>query len=165
MMSRCSRPTLHPSYKRCRVSSEFSNFQIFADWCNSQFNFMYVDHNGDYFQLDKDLLRKRNDTYSSSTCTFVPREVNMFLVKRNGKRGDMPIGVCYRAKQNNYEANCNIGNGKQVYLGTYSSSEEAFMAYKLYKEKLARKLSDKYRGLLTDQAYKALKNYEVHRHD
>ena len=161
MIQRCNSIGLHPSYDDCYVSADFLDFQRFAEWCNRQSNFGLVDNLGKRLQLDKDLLYKHNKVYSPEACVFVPAEINMFMVKRNGARGNCPIGVCYREKQNKFEANCNLGSGRQKYLGTHATPEQAFAVYKEFKENLGRELAEKYSALIPATAYNALCNYEV----
>jgi hypothetical protein len=165
MIQRCSFSKLHPSYIPCEVSTDFKDFQVFAEWCNSQFNFNCKDESGYLLQLDKDLLVKGNKVYSSQFCTFIPREINMFLVKRNLSRGKFPVGVCYREKQNKWESNCNLGNGKQKYLGVFTTSDSAFIAYKRFKENLAKSLAYKYSDIITEYARDSLENYTVNIED
>ena len=60
---------------------------------------------------------------------------------------------------------CNDGHGKNIYLGTYSTKEEAFQTYKVYKEKLIKETIDLYEGKIPEPHYSRLKtamyNYEV----
>ena len=65
----------------------------------------------------------------------------------------------------NYQAYCNNGYGKNIYLGVYSTKEEAFQVYKKYKEKVIKEVIDSYEGIIPEPFYSRLKtamyNYEV----
>ena len=64
-----------------------------------------------------------------------------------------------------YQVFCNNGYGKNIYLGTYKTEEEAFQVYKEYKEKLIKDTIDSYEGIIPEPHYSRLKtamyNYEV----
>jgi hypothetical protein len=51
--------------------------------------------------------------------------------------------------------------GGRHYLGLYSNLEEAFQAYKLHKESLAKQLAKEYEGLVHPKVIEALNNYVV----
>ena len=114
--------------------------------------------------LDKDILHKGNKVYSRDTCIFVPQRINNLLIKRDKMRGKDPIGV-YLNPSGSYQANCNNGYGKIIYLGTYPTKEEAFRVYKEYKEKVIKEVINSYKGKIPEPYYSKLKiamyNYEV----
>ena len=114
--------------------------------------------------LDKDILYKGNKVYSRKTCIFVPQRINLLFTKCDNSRGKNPIGV-HLNSSGNYQASCRNGYGKSINLGTYSSKEEAFNAYKNYKEKLIKEVIDSYKGIIPEPYYTRLKtamyNYEV----
>ena len=70
--------------------------------------------------------------------------------------GKDPIGVD-QLPSGNYQATCNDGNGKYIYLGSYSTKEEAFRVYKVYKEKIIKEVIDSYKGKITEPYYTRLK--------
>ena len=90
--------------------------------------------------------------------------INNLFVKRDNDRGDNPIGV-EDLPSGNYGVRCSNEYGKQVYLGTYSSKEEAFQAYKEYKEKVIKEVIDSYEGIIPEPYCSKLKvamyNYKV----
>lgn len=143
-----------PTYIGCSVSDNFKSYSYFYEWCQNQIGFGNVD-----FQLDKDLLHKGNKEYNENTCVFLPIEINNVLVKRQSDRGLLPIGVTKH--RNNFRARCSY-NGKDKHLGTFTTPELAFQAYKAFKEAHIKELAEKYKGAIDARAYQALLNYEVH---
>ena len=167
MLMRCYDPKFqekHPSYKGCTAENDWLNFQNMAEWIENN----YYEVPGEQMHLDKDILCKGNKVYSRETCIFVPQRINELFVKRDKSRGDCPIGVSPTSSCN-YQATCNDGNGKYIYLGSYSSKEEAFQVYKVYKEKIIKETIDSYEGIIPEPHYSRLKeamyNYEVEMDD
>ena len=114
--------------------------------------------------LDKDILYKGNKVYSRETCIFVPKRINSLFVKRDNDRGNSPIGTTPNSS-GNYQVQCWNGHGKYIYLGSYSTKEEAFRIYKQYKEKVIKETIDSYEGKIPEPFYSRLKeamyNYKV----
>ena len=106
--------------------------------------------------LDKDILHKGNKIYSRENCIFVPERINKLFVKRDNSRGDNPIGV-YPTLSGNYMASCRNGCGKSISLGTYKTKEEAFNAYKTYKENYIKEVIDSYKGIILEPFYSKLR--------
>ena len=163
MLMRCYDPKLQerePTYKGCAVEEHLFNFQNMGKWLDEN----YYEVPGEKMHLDKDILNKGNKIYSKETCIFVPERINTLFTKRDNDRGDCPIGVS-DLPSGNYQAYCNNGYGKQVYLGVYSTKEEAFRVYKEYKEKLIKDTIDSYEGKIPEPHYSRLKiamyNYKV----
>ena len=131
-----------------------------AEWIENN----YYEVPGERMHLDKDILCKGNKVYSRETCIFVPERINTLFVKKDNARGNDPIGV-YQLPSGNYRAQCNNEYGKSVYLGVYSTEEEAFQVYKQYKEKIIKEVIDSYEGVIPEPFYSRLKtamyNYEV----
>ena len=142
-----------PTYKGCEVCESWHNFQTFAEWYENN----YYEIPGKVMSLDKDILVKGNKIYSPNTCVFVPQEINLLFVKRDKSRGKYPIGVRVMPS-GNYQVRCNNGYGKDIYLGTYSNSKEAFRVYKQYKEKLIKETINSYEGVIPEPHYSKLKN-------
>lgn len=161
MLERCYDPKLHnkfSTYKDCTVSEEWHNFQNFAKWHDEN----YYEVEGEKMHLDKDILLKGNKHYSEETCVFVPQNINTLFTKRNVARGDTPIGVCYVKRDNVYVARCMTGKGnKRKTLGSYSTPEEAFHAYKIFKEQLIKQIANDYKNLIPEKLYNAMMNYIV----
>ena len=95
---------------------------------------------------------------------FVPQRINSLLTKSDNSRGKNPIGVS-DLPSGNYQATCSDGYGKYIYLGVYSTKEEAFRVYKKYKEKVIKEVIDSYEGKIPEVFYSRLKeamyNYKV----
>jgi len=142
-------------YKDCSVCEEWYNFQNFAEWYKK--NFYQIEN--EKMELDKDILVKGNKIYSPVTCIFVPRIINTLFTKSNKTRGKYPIGVS--SVGNKYVSNCNIPRQPQKYLGKFSSIEEAFQAYKQFKEVVIKEIAEKYRNQIPEKLYNALLEYQV----
>lgn len=140
------------SYKECTICDEWLNFQNFAEWYNEN----YYEIPGEKMCIDKDILVKGNKVYSSNTCLIVPERINLLFTKRYSERGELPIGVRISSKNGKYEARCNT-----KYLGYYNTSEEAFAAYKTYKENQIKQVADEYKDLIPERLYNAMYKYEV----
>ena len=152
------------SYEDAFVSNEFLCFQNYAQWRSEN----YYEVPGERMHLDKDILCKGNKVYSRETCIFVPQRINNLFIKRDRFRGKNPIGVAPNLS-GNYQAYCNNGYGKLVYLGSYSSREEAFKVYKEYKERVIKEVIDSYEGKIPEPFYSRLReamyNYKVEIND
>ena len=114
--------------------------------------------------LDKDILIKGNKIYSPNTCIFVPQSINTLFIKSDKSRGNLPIGVYYKKQNKKYIAQCKINNEKK-YLGSFDTSEEAFQAYKQFKEHYIKQIADEYIELIPQELYDAMYNYEVEYED
>lgn len=163
MLARCYGKNVsenRPSYENCTVSDNFKNFQYFAEWCQDQVGFGIIG-----FQLDKDILVKGNKIYSEDTCVFIPRKLNLFLTKREANRGEFPIGVTTNKKSGRFVSVITNGNSVQKNLGYFDTPEEAFLRYKLEKEKLAKHLAEAYKDVVDIRVVNALNSYVVQIND
>ena len=163
MLKRCYDPKTqdkYPTYKGCTVEEYLLNFQHMGEWIDKN----YYEIPGEQMCLDKDILCKGNKIYSRETCIFVPQRINLLFTKCDNRRGDSPIGVTPR-ESGNYQVFCSNGYRKSVYLGSYSTEEEAFRVYKEYKEKVIKETIDSYEGKIPEPHYSRLReamyNYEV----
>lgn len=156
MLGRCYNEKMiqkEPTYKDCSVCDEWLTFSNFAKW----FDENYVEG----YEIDKDLLIKGNKVYSPETCCFLPHKINQALTNRRLHRSATPIGI-HITKSGKFHAQCSI-EGKLYHLGTYSTLEEAFLAYKKTKEDYFKVLAEKYfkEGRITERVYRALLDYRV----
>ena len=163
ILRRCYDPKLHEresTYKNCTVEEYLLNCQHMGEWIDKN----YYEIPGEQMCLDKDILCKGNKVYSRETCIFVPERINLLFTKCDNRRGDSPIGVTPR-ESGNYQVFCSNGYRKSVYLGSYSTEEEAFQVYKEYKEKVIKEVIDSYEGKIPEPHYSRLKdamyNYKV----
>lgn len=160
MMKRCYNEKYlkkFPTYVECIVCEEWLNFQNFAKWYDQN----YYTIEGQKMELDKDILMKGNKVYSPETCIFVPKSINYLFIKCNARRGDTPIGMYYNKEINKYTANCSNGQMKTINLGSYNTVEQAFKAYKEFKEKLIKQTAEDYEGKIPSKLYEAMLNYQV----
>lgn len=158
MLRRCYVPSVqekYPTYMGCTVSDTFKVYTHFQDWYFDQFGYAIKG-----WQIDKDLLIKGNKLYSEDTCILLPKEINMALINRKAKRGCLPVGVSASKTKGKYISQLSL-EGRIYYLGTFSTAEQAFLAYKQVKEAHLSDLAERYKILLDPRAYHALKNYQV----
>ncbi len=146
----------YPTYIDCAVSENFNYYEYFYDWCHKQIGF---GNNG--WHLDKDLLVKGNKVYSEDSCVFIPREINLLLIKREASRGEHLIGVHWCNTKKAFVAQVNKNKGSPEWLGSFNTELEAFNAYKTAKETFIKEQANKWKGKIDERAYNALMNYTV----
>lgn len=158
MLKRCyddKYHTKHPTYKDCYVSENFKHYPYFKSWCPRQVGF-----NQDGWELDKDILLRGNKFYSEDTCVFLPQEINKLLNRQNKNQEKYPVGVYYDNRENNFQSRINNGE-KQLRVGRFCTSEEAFQAYKQAKEAQIKAIANKWKDQIDIRAYEALMTYQV----
>ena len=156
-----------PTYSGCIVSNEWLYYDNFYNWIVSQDNYDKWKA-GNHWGIDKDILLKGNKIYSDKTCLLVPQTVNGLFTNRRLHRGNYPIGVDYLKKLDKFRASCmNPFAKKQEYIGIYCTQEEAFVAYKVYKENIIQKVAkEEYqKGNITNRCYNAMLNYKIEIND
>ena len=159
MLQRCYSDSFkkkRPTYEGCEVSDKFKSYEYFYEWCHSQVGFGNQD-----WHLDKDLLIKGNKVYNESTCVFLPKEINLLLIKRDNNRGEHLIGVCWHNASKAFVAQVSKNNGKQEHLGLFKTETEAFNAYKDAKEAFIKEQANNWKSQIDIRAYNALMNYRV----
>lgn len=167
MITRCYTKTFsngknhYYRYEDVKVCDEWLLYENFYEWLHNQENFdkLILLNNS---AVDKDILIKGNKIYSPDTCCLVPQNVNALFIKSDRARGEFPIGVTYKTRDDVFEAQCNV-NGIETYLGRRRTPEQAFLLYKHYKEKLIKQVAqDEYaKGNITKQCYDAMMSYQV----
>ena len=152
-----------PTYKDtacCERWLYFANFLEDFEILKQEYSW----NENEKLNLDKDILHKGNKLYSLENCVLVPDYINSLFIKRDAKRGEYPIGVCYNKGAKKYQAFCSI-DGKQISLGLYNTPEEAFNAYKQAKENEIKRIVNDCvsKGFITKDSrlYKAMINYQV----
>jgi hypothetical protein len=129
------------------------------------FGFNSKDDKSNKWHLDKDLLVKGNKIYSENTCVFVPQRLNSLLIKCDATRGEFPVGVRWHKRDNRFLAQCRDGKGKLKHLGTFTTAQEAFLVYKLFKEELIKQVANEFKEYLDARVYDALIKYEANIND
>lgn len=158
MLRRCYSEEFHrkrPNYIGCLASDEFKTFSNFHDWFESQ-NPIH----GVKYQLDKDLIRKGNKIYCENNCFLLPLELNALLVRKENKRGELPIGVSKRNDRDKFVSQLSYHGGNKT-IGYFESEVDAFWAYKEEKERYIKLLANKHKYAISEKAYNALINYQV----
>ena len=110
-------------------------------------------------ELDKDTLVKGNKIYSPETCIFVPQRINYLFLNSGGSRGLLPLGVYTVGKK--YASRTSKNGKRSVYLGSFDTPEEAFLAYKTAKEAYIKEVADEYKDKIPKKLYDALYAYTV----
>ncbi len=131
MIRRCYKAAegkVNLAYVGATVCEEWRTFSVFRAW--------YVENHVDGFELDKDVKHIGNKVYSPSTCTYIPKHLNLFIVSNDAARGDNPIGVAYNKQSKSYKASCRT-HGVKTHLGLYADPMEAHEAWLKHKLKLA----------------------------
>tara|TARA_Y100000114_G_C11764120_1_gene332330 strand:+ start:25522 stop:26199 length:678 start_codon:yes stop_codon:yes gene_type:complete len=145
LLKRCSssgsEQIKHPRYEG--VTNKFRDFQDFVNWSRMEVGYEQRELVGGKswaWSLDKDILGGDSKVYSPDTCIFVPININTFLTARNTLRGEYPIGVSWKDKNQKFQARVR-GNGTSLYLGLYETAEEAHRAWQVGKVSVGRELA------------------------
>lgn len=165
MLKRCfdeKTKGIRPTYQNVTCCNEWLLYENFYEWLHSQKNFdKWL--NGSRWALDKDIINKGNKIYSPETCCLVPHNVNQLFVKSNSIRGILPIGITMN--NGKFMAQCNnpFTKEKSINLGIYRTVEQAFQAYKTYKENIIKQMAkiEFNKGNITRKCYEAMMSYEV----
>ena len=150
----------HPqsTYFNVKVDEIWHSCQNFSEWVESNKISSLKDFNGEFYQLDKDILIPRNKIYSPATCCFVPRELNSFF--RNSYKSNEygTLGVQKRGK--GFRSHCNNPvTGRRMISLQRSSREEAQEDYIKNKTHVAKLLADKWGGLVEERVIEVLRNF------
>ncbi len=120
-----------PTYRNVTVCKEWLNFQTFAKWFYDNYPKNTKDSELVY-NLDKDLLQQNVEykIYSSTTCCFLPHNVNKFLSSNRGNKVD--IGVQWHVPNKKWVVYIseflNVEN-KCIYVGGFYDKDEAIKSY------------------------------------
>ena len=91
---------------------------------------------------------------------FVPQEINSFFIDSGNARGEYPLGVYFHKASGKFKAQCKV-NGKRQHLGYFNTNEEAFAAYKPFKEALCKELALKWQSEIDSRLFNAMMNWSV----
>jgi len=144
------------TYQNTTVCKEWLNFQNFAEW----FNENHYELKNEKVSIDKDIIKRGNNIYCESFCSFVPQSINSLLIKCDKSRGKYPIGVSFHKTSNKYESHICI-EGELKRLGYFNTPITAFNVYKKAKEKQIKIMANKYKKVLDKRIYKSLIKYKV----
>lgn len=161
MITRCYNSRYHiqqPTYSDVWCCEEWLNRDNFEDWLRSQSNYNKFLNGG--FALDKDILIKGNKIYSPDACCLVPQKINELFQNDKQKKDGLPKGV--KKHGDKYTAYCCV-NSKNTYIGTYDIEQDAFNAYKTFKESLIKQMAKEEfdKENITKACYNAMINYKV----
>lgn len=138
----------NPSYEECSVCKEWHNYQNFARWYDANNN----DDDTIKWELDKDLTIIGNKLYSPESCMLVPKNVNLFIVSRDGDRGEFMIGVSWNKEKRKFRTQCNDPmTSKNRHVGYFNTEISAHLAWRKAKSMHAEQLA-------SDQVYDNVKN-------
>lgn len=145
-----------PTYKLCSVCDEWLNYDNFyEDFIKIPF------HWEKSYQFDKDILFKGNKSYEYGKCAMIPSSLNSLLYNPKAYNRDLPHGVTRYAYDNSYFVATVYKHGKNHMVCRSKSLEEAFNAYKVNKEAYIKEVTSQYEGLVSEDVYNALMNWEI----
>lgn len=143
-----------PAYQGALCCDEWLYYPNFKRWYDE--NYYTLDNQR--MDLEKDILFKGNKVYSPKTCIFVPHKINTLFTRRY--MGNLPPGV--KKHKDNRKFLSVIGkNGKDCFLGSFDTPEEAFNTYKLAKEKYIKEVAEEYKDRIPEKLYNAMYQYEL----
>lgn len=146
------------TYKGVSVCKEWLTYTNFRDW----FDVNYIEG----YCLDKDLTVLGSREYSPDTCSFVPNEINCLLLSSDNNKGEYPLGVHLDTESRKFSTQISIKDGAKStrrFLGYYLTPEDAFSAYKKFKEEWIKKVAQEAYSLgrISNVVYKNLLAYQV----
>ena len=161
MLNRCykNNDSKDRTYEDCYVCDEWHNYQNFAQWYEEH----YYSIPEESMHIDKDILYKGNKIYSPDTCCIVPRSINNLFTLRDSERNHL-IGTFLSPSKKKWGARITLSNKRKT-IGYYDTEEDAFNAYKDYKEYHIKELADKYIEYIPDELYQSLYSYVVEKSD
>lgn len=143
------------SYKNSKVLESFQCFQDFATWSENQ-----IGSKEEGWHLDKDIINRGNKDYGPDVCAFVPQEINTMIISCNASRGALPVGVSKSKSGKRFSAAAHMGL-KDKHIGSFSTPEEAFYAYKEAKEDYIKSVAEKWRDKIDVRVYNSLMNWNI----
>jgi len=134
-------------YKDVTVCTQWLNFQEFAKWYDTKYK-------EDGWQLDKDLLSDPNNkVYSPTTCVLIPKVLNSFLINST----DEYAGIDFNKQTRKWRARISTKDKGYICLGYFKNKQVATLAYKLARQKEARKWQEEMLNVLPNKAVKNIK--------
>lgn len=128
-------PQMSKDYAGTSVDPVWHDFQAFADWFDQQ---PFCEVSG--YELDKDLKVRGNRIYAPEFCSLIPKELNAFISadRRQNLHG---AGVGFVKLTGRYFSQIKW-RGKNKYLGTFDTKEEANSAYRQARLGILNELVD-----------------------
>ncbi len=141
-----------PTYIGCTVHPDWHDYQVFAEWYNSQ------EFNGEGYCLDKDLLLVNNRVYHPNGCCLIPQSVNKLLNGYYRGRGELMIGVHLKKATGKYGATIGV-NGVKKHIGYFDCEIKAHRAYIEAKTANIIEVAEEWKESMDSRAYSALINW------
>lgn len=141
-----------PSYVGCSVTTNWHNFQNFAEWYEDN----YKSHM-EGWHLDKDFLIRGNRVYSPETCCILPLEINCLQLFPISK-GKLATGV---SQFNNMFVARIDRYGKKYHLGYFKTHLESAKAYTVAKEIYIKEIAEFWKDKIDNRIYHILINYKA----
>lgn len=122
MLKRCYRPTGQhiKTYAGCSVAEVWHSFAAFRQWLTAHPGWQTL-------EIDKDIRVAGNRVYGPDTCILIPKEVNSLFLRQD-KRSDTTLPVGVHPHRNRFKARLRV-HGRMTHLGSFSTPEEASVAY------------------------------------
>lgn len=155
MIRRCYAPEndiIGRAYADCSVCPEWHNFQVFAEWCQTQPEMLHSNSS-----LDKDIRVRGNRVYSPAGCSFVPLDINIAVT---GKKHFNTTGLTgIHATPEGFAAEVTLcGTGMRI--GTFATKELAHFMYCSIKNAYIRGLAEVHKDKLSLEVYLKLSTWE-----
>ena len=154
------------AYKDCSICERWEHLSNFIDDIQKMENFDKLFKQG--WSLDKDILVKGNKVYSPDTCCIVPKEINQLFIYQKRSRGDYPIGVILnntKTKPFTAQLSKRLTEGNQRLRKNFKTVEEAFLFYKVEKEKYIKDVANIYKDEIDVRCYNSMMNWVVCEND
>lgn len=144
-----------PSYDLVEFDETIQDYNSFVEWCRSQVGF---DQQG--YVMDKDLIGivSGNRNYGTTTCVFIPAEINSFLVCKN-RAVKYYTGVSFQQECQKYIVSCSQLNSKNKTLARVKCPVEGYSIYRAEKVRLAKLLATEYKDKVDERVINILANF------
>ena len=156
-------PNIHKCYDDVTMCKEWwDDPKSFIKWYLSN----YYEVDGETMSLDKDLFGNGRKIYSPETCCIMPQTLNVLLVnckKHYYKTSDnmLPLGV-KRSTNGGFHGEITLaGTDNIVRLSEWSTPEDAFAEYKVFKKADVIQVIWKYRDKIPRYIYEKLLDLEI----